>query len=137
MTGLMMPLISPTTTSERSACAAAVPNTKAAATVFKSSSASTPRIDLDGCELARDGLDVGSQAQASRVVGRVFGDRANDLGDPLHVALGRPACGDRRCPEADATGHRWAARFARHGRHAGDDAGALERARQDLARILP
>src|SRR5438132_5004573 len=132
MTGLMMPLILPTTTSGVSAFAAAAPVASASATtMFVSSNASRPRMEpLDRLELASDRLDVIPQPRNRGFVSRIFGDGADDLRNPLHVVFVRAASRHGWRAESNTTRHRGLAGFARHRRHARDDACTLERARQ-------
>src|SRR5919199_5035761 len=137
MTGLMMPSILPTTTSGLSLWAAATPTASASATTWKASGARTARMLLHRRQLAGDRLDLGPQALEGGFIGRLLGDRADDLSHALHVGLRGAAGRHRRRPEANAAGHSRPARLARHRRHAGDDAGALQRPREGLARVLP
>src|SRR5438067_1155180 len=136
MTGLMMPSILPTTTSGLSLWAAAPLTASASAITLNPSSARSARMALDGRQLAGDRLDLRPQALEGRLVRRLFGDRADNLRDALHVDFGHAAGGYGRRSKPNAAGYRRAARLARHGRHAGDDAGGFQRACQDFARVL-
>src|ERR1051326_4979409 len=156
MTGLMMPLILPTTTSGLSACADAVATTRAA-TTFRRISTGIPARSvggktpdrptnlllretqnmrlLDGRQLAGDALDVCAQAFERRFVRRILGNRAGDFGHAAHMTFGCTPRGDGRRAEADPAGDRRLARLAGYRGHAGDDPCAFQRPRERLPRI--